>query len=97
MVEAVEAAVGLGVGIGRERIGERRYEDARKCSQEALKLGTPEAVFYYHAGMIALSVGKNREAQNYLERAIALNPKFDLSQAPIAAEQLRQLTTTTTK
>ena len=35
----------------------RRYGEARKCSQEALKLGTPEALFHDHAGMIARALG----------------------------------------
>ena len=62
--------------------------EAEAASAKALALKTAEPVFYYHAGMIAAAVGKRAEAQAYLERALALNPKFDLRQAAIAAKTL---------
>ena len=35
----------------------QRIEEAARASDEALKLGAPEALFYYHAGMIANAMG----------------------------------------
>lgn len=37
----------------------KRYEEARKCSQDALKLGTPEPSFKLHAEMIARAATKS--------------------------------------
>jgi len=34
-----------------------RYEDAREASIEALKRGTLEAMYRYHAGMISQALG----------------------------------------
>src|SRR5256885_4271506 len=31
----------------------KRYDEAQRASEQALRLGTPEALFFYHAGMIA--------------------------------------------
>jgi len=65
---------------------------AQGAMQEALRLGTPDARLYYHAGMIARSVGEGAAARGYLQRALALNPQFDPLQAPIARQALEQLT-----
>ncbi len=74
-----------------------KYEEAQHAAAEALKLNTPEPSFYYHAGMIAAALGRNQEAEKYLRRAMALNPKFDFAQAPLAARQLTALTVQATK
>jgi len=57
----------------------------------SLKMGTPEPGFYYHAGMIAAALERKPDAMKLLDRALALNPKFDISQAPIAAKALADL------
>ena len=41
--------------------------------------------------MIALATDRKAEAKNYLERALALNPKFDPVQAGIAQKALSEL------
>ncbi len=56
-----------------------RYDEAKAASANALKLGTPEPLFYYHASKIALVSGDKRAAQDYSERLLSLNPKFDLA------------------
>ncbi len=65
-----------------------RYEEARHASEEALKLGTPEALFHFHAGMIAKSLGDSVRAKAELEQALKLNPGFDFRLAGIAKETL---------
>jgi Tfp pilus assembly protein PilF len=56
----------------------------------ALKMDTPEPGFYYHAGMIALALGRKPDAAKLLERALELNPKFDPVQAAIASKKLAE-------
>jgi len=68
-----------------------RPEEAERAGQKALQFGTQEPAFYYHAGLIAAALDKRAEAANYLERALALNPRFDLRQAEIAENMLRRL------
>jgi tetratricopeptide (TPR) repeat protein len=66
----------------------KRYGEARQCSQEALKLGTPEALFFYHAGMIARALGEADAARQALEKALSLNDGFDIGQVKIARAAL---------
>jgi tetratricopeptide (TPR) repeat protein len=61
-----------------------RYAEAEESSAKALALETTEPAFYYHAGMIAAALHNAVAAKKYLERALALNPKFDLRQAVVA-------------
>jgi Flp pilus assembly protein TadD len=39
-----------------------RAEEALEASKQALRLGTKEAIFYYHAGMIQARLGRRKEA-----------------------------------
>jgi tetratricopeptide (TPR) repeat protein len=71
----------------------QRYQEASRASREALKLGAPEALLFYHAGMIEESLGNVAAAQKDLERALQLNPGFDFRQASVARETLRRATT----
>ena len=56
----------------------KRYTEAREAADKAIRLHTPEPAFYYHAGMIAAAQGNEVEAARLLDRAQALNPRFDL-------------------
>ena len=69
----------------------RKYQEARKASDEALKPGAPEALLHFHAGMIAKETGDNGRARNELERALELNPGFDPRLAEIARKTLAEL------
>jgi tetratricopeptide (TPR) repeat protein len=71
---------------------QKRYEDAQHAMDRALKMGTPEPGFHYHAGMIADALGRKAAAKNRLERALGLNPKFDIGQASIAEKALAEVT-----
>jgi tetratricopeptide (TPR) repeat protein len=69
----------------------KKFAEAEKAIAEAMKLSTPEPAFYYHAGMIASGLGKKQEAAEYLKKALALNPHFDLRQAPAAQKALKEV------
>jgi tetratricopeptide (TPR) repeat protein len=68
-----------------------RFDEAAAASEQALKLGTQEALFYYHAGMIASAQGNIEQAKQHLNHALELNPHFDFLQAQIAQEKLASL------
>jgi tetratricopeptide (TPR) repeat protein len=68
-----------------------KYGEAEGAASRALRLNTPEAVLYYHAGMIAAALGKVSDAEQYLQRALTLNPGFDVMQAARVTETLAAL------
>jgi len=68
-----------------------RLDEAAAASEQALRLGTQEALFYYHAGMIAAAQGNHEQAKEYLATALDLNQHFDFLQAQITQETLQSL------
>jgi tetratricopeptide (TPR) repeat protein len=68
-----------------------RAREAMRASHRALRLGTEDALLHYHAGMIAVALGRSRRAARDLGRALAINPYFDLHQAEVARTTLAQL------
>jgi tetratricopeptide (TPR) repeat protein len=68
-----------------------RPAEAMRAAHRALRLGTEEAAFHYHAGMIARALGRPRAAERHLRRALALNPAFDVRQSPTARATLDAL------
>jgi tetratricopeptide (TPR) repeat protein len=70
---------------------DKQYADAQGAAERAIKLGTSEPGFYYHAGMIAAALGHKADAVKLLGRALELNPKFDPMQSPIAEQTLAAL------
>jgi tetratricopeptide (TPR) repeat protein len=69
----------------------KKYEEAGHAKEKALELGTPEPAFYYHAGMIELALGQQDQARKHLEKALALNARFDPRQAPLAEAALKEI------
>jgi tetratricopeptide (TPR) repeat protein len=69
----------------------RRYQEAWRASQEALKLGAPEALLLYHAGLVANALGDAASAKSLLSKALELNPGFDFGQAETARLTLARL------
>lgn len=67
------------------------YEAAWEYSQQALRLGTRDANFHYHAGMIAYALGDELAARHHLSEALAINPYFSTLHAPRVHELLEQL------
>lgn len=67
-----------------------RYPEARTAIRMALRMSTEDAQLYYHAGMIELAM-HGAAAQDYLERALTINPHFNHDQAAIARSALESL------
>jgi Flp pilus assembly protein TadD len=65
-----------------------RQREAEDASAKAMALGTPEPMFYYHAGVIAIAAGSVEEGQAMLRKALALNPSFAFPQADDARRRL---------
>ena len=59
---------------------ERRDADARAAMLEARRLGTQDALLFYHEGMIDRALGENDRARYFLTKALALNPRFHPTQ-----------------
>lgn len=68
-----------------------RHEEARAAIERALRMGTRDARLLYHAGMIHAALGRADDASAFLERALALNPHFDLLHAAEARRALAAL------
>jgi len=58
-----------------------RFDEARKASAQALRLGTRDARLLFHAGAIALATGDADQGRKLINEALALNPGFDMSGA----------------
>jgi tetratricopeptide (TPR) repeat protein len=68
-----------------------KITEAQVAIKEALRLGTKDAKLFYHAGMIEKKSGNQREAKMWLEKALKLNPAFDLLQAENAKKELEEI------
>jgi tetratricopeptide (TPR) repeat protein len=64
---------------------------ARAAMLDALRLHTRDPRLYYHAGMIAHSLGDTQGARRYLRMALALSPQFDPLQVIEARRVLKEL------
>ncbi len=66
---------------------------ARVSIDEALRLGTRDARISFHAGMIYSALGMSEKGVNYLQRALAIDPTFDVLQSETAKQTLKKLET----
>jgi Flp pilus assembly protein TadD len=69
-----------------------RAGDARAglgWARRALRLGSRDPMFLYHAGIAALRAGDAVDARAWLRRALALNPRFNPLHAVRARAVLR--------
>ncbi len=66
---------------------------AKKAIDEALRLGTRDALLHYHAGMIYEKLGDQSTAIKHLSRALEINPSFDILQADVARQKLEEIQT----
>lgn len=71
------------------RLGD--HAQAYRYSKESLRLGTKSALLNFHAGMIALELGRSREARTYLTRALDINPYFSFLHHETATRTLDRL------
>jgi tetratricopeptide (TPR) repeat protein len=68
-----------------------RYREAAAASAQALRLGTRNALFLFHAGMIRLRLGEEAAAARLLREAQALDPFFSVRWSPVLRETLSRL------
>ncbi len=68
-----------------------QHEAAYELAQQALRLGTRDALLLFHAGMIAYRLGRAAEAQSYLEQAVTINPNFSVRYGGQAQDTLAAL------
>ena len=61
-----------------------RCTEALPYSQAALRLGTQDALKFFHRGMIERCLGHAPAARAWFRRALTLNPRFSLLWAPVA-------------
>ena len=66
-----------------------RCDEALRYSRRALRLGTLDALKFFHRGMIERCLGHATAGRKWLRRALALNPQFSLLWAPVARQALR--------
>jgi len=74
-----------------------KFEEARVLMDQAMALGTRDARLFYHAGMIALQLGDEAQAREYLEQALTINPHFSVLYADEARTTLDTLQAAETK
>ena len=68
-----------------------RPREGLRYARLALRLGSVDPLFLYHAGMCARAAGRPALARRWLSRALALNPRFSPLHAPRARRALRAL------
>jgi len=61
-----------------------RCAEALRFSKRSLRLGTREASFYFHRGMIERCLGRKTDAATWFARALETNPHFSLIWADTA-------------
>jgi tetratricopeptide (TPR) repeat protein len=84
---SVRSADALGWALtrdGRPRLGAR-------WADRALRLGSRDAMFLYHAGIAAKAAGERSLARRRLHAALAANPRFSPLYAPRAVRALREV------
>jgi tetratricopeptide (TPR) repeat protein len=65
-----------------------RCTEALHYSKRALRLGTRDAVKFFHRGMVERCLGDSAGAKAWFRRALSVNPHFSLLWAPVAKRYL---------
>jgi tetratricopeptide (TPR) repeat protein len=63
--------------------------EAQRYSRRALRLGTLDALKFFHRGKIERCLGHRAAARSWFGRALALNPRFSVLWAPVARRELQ--------
>ncbi|MEW5977268.1 MAG: tetratricopeptide repeat protein [Acidobacteriota bacterium] len=74
-----------------------RYQEALAASRKAMRLGTRDASFYYHFGMIQRQLGNLAQANAALQTALRINPAFHPIHVERARNELRELAVLSSK
>jgi tetratricopeptide (TPR) repeat protein len=82
---SVDAADVVAWGLARSG----RCAEARRYSGLALRLGTKDALKFFHRGMIERCLGNDGAAKRWMRRAVGLNPGFSPLWSPVAARHAR--------
>ena len=61
-----------------------RCGEALAHSKRSLRLGTRDAAFFFHRGMIERCLGRPAAARSWFTRALDLNPHFSVLWSPTA-------------
>ena len=67
-----------------------RYQEALQSEQRAMRLGTQNALFYFHLGMIQDKLGVEADARADVEKALQINPNFSVQYSKAAEEFVRK-------
>ena len=68
-----------------------RDGEALRMSERAMRLGSRDPSFLYHAGMVALRAGDAKRANGFLSRLVAQSPNFNPLYGPRAQRALQGL------
>lgn len=66
-----------------------RCAEALHFSRRSLRLGTRDALLFFHRGMVERCLGRDAEARLWFRRALRLNPHFSLLWSPFARAYAR--------
>jgi len=68
-----------------------QFRQAAEAMDKALALHTNDSLLLFHAGMIYHSLGRDSDAEDFLSRALEINPHFHIFQAEIASRTLEEI------
>jgi tetratricopeptide (TPR) repeat protein len=68
-----------------------RDSEALAMSRQAMRLGTRDPIFLYHAGIVAMRAGRPDRARSFLARLVAQSPEFHPLYGPRARRALDSL------
>jgi tetratricopeptide (TPR) repeat protein len=66
-----------------------RCDEARAWSERSLRLGTRDALLFFHRAEIERCAGNREAARSWARRALALDPSFSVRWAPVARRLAR--------
>lgn len=72
-----------------------RTQEAAAAVTKALSLKTNDSLLLFHAGMIYHSLGKNSDSEQFLRRALKVNPHFHVFDADLASRTLDDIARST--
>jgi tetratricopeptide (TPR) repeat protein len=88
---AARTSIGAADALAWSLYRDGRYRSAARFERFALHLGTLDAAYRYHAGMIALALHDDATARRDLSAALATNPHFSILGSRVAERTLARL------